>query len=288
MMLPGSSTLPAVDGRKMQEALRGRQARRRAAGREHPPARHHDPRGVPERHRGGPGDGRLDQRRAALPGHRPRRQGRAHHRRLRRREPQDAGHRRHDAGRPVLRCRTSARWAACRSSSSGWPRPACSTRTSRTWPAAPWRITSTSSRSPGPGRVREISNPRYAEGGLAILRGNLAPEGAVVKVAGVKSRRITGPARSSTGKRTACSAVMAGEIQSGDVDRDPLRGSEGRPRHARDAGRHQRAGRPGPLRGRGAHHGRPLQRRQPRLLHRPRRPGGVGGRPDRRRSGTAT
>jgi len=62
-----------------------------------------------------------------------------------------------------------------------------------------------------------MDNPRYKEGGLAILRGNLAPEGAVVKVAGVKSTHFEGPARIFDREEDAFRAVLAGKIQSGDV-----------------------------------------------------------------------
>ena len=71
--------------------------------------------------------------------------------------------------------------------------------------------------TPGQDVIREMSNPRYAEGGLAILRGNLAPEGAVVKVAGVKNSRLTGPARVFDREETAFQAILRGEIHSGDV-----------------------------------------------------------------------
>ena len=71
--------------------------------------------------------------------------------------------------------------------------------------------------SEGQDVVRDISNPRYAQGGLAILYGNLAPEGAVVKVAGVKSSTFTGPCKVYDQEEQAMQAVMAGEIQSGDV-----------------------------------------------------------------------
>jgi dihydroxy-acid dehydratase len=71
--------------------------------------------------------------------------------------------------------------------------------------------------SEGQDVVREISNPRYAEGGLAILYGNLAPDGAVVKVAGVKSSTFTGPCKVFDQEEQAMQAVMAGEIKSGDV-----------------------------------------------------------------------
>ena len=43
--------------------------------------------------------------------------------------------------------------------------------------------------------IRPITNPMYAEGHLAILRGNLAPEGCVAKITGLKNPVITGPAR---------------------------------------------------------------------------------------------
>jgi len=65
--------------------------------------------------------------------------------------------------------------------------------------------------------VREISNPRYEQGGLAILYGNLAPGGAVVKVAGVKSNTFTGPCKVFDQEEQGMRAVMAGEIQAGDV-----------------------------------------------------------------------
>jgi dihydroxy-acid dehydratase len=71
--------------------------------------------------------------------------------------------------------------------------------------------------SEGQDVVRDISNPRYAEGGLAILYGNLAPDGAVVKVAGVKSQQFTGPARLYDQEEAAFQAIMRGEINSGDV-----------------------------------------------------------------------
>jgi dihydroxy-acid dehydratase len=71
--------------------------------------------------------------------------------------------------------------------------------------------------SEGQDVIREISNPRYTEGGLAILRGNLAPDGAVVKVAGVKSKQFTGPARVFDTEELAFQSIMRGEINAGDV-----------------------------------------------------------------------
>jgi dihydroxy-acid dehydratase len=71
--------------------------------------------------------------------------------------------------------------------------------------------------TPGQDVIRDVSDPRYAEGGLAILRGNLSPDGAVVKIAGVKGTRFTGPARVFDREETAFQAVLSGAINSGDV-----------------------------------------------------------------------
>ena len=61
------------------------------------------------------------------------------------------------------------------------------------------------------------AEPLSATGGLAILRGNLAPEGAVVKLAGHHRRHHTGPARVFEGEQAAMDAVTHGHIQPGDV-----------------------------------------------------------------------
>lgn len=57
----------------------------------------------------------------------------------------------------------------------------------------------------------------YAQGHLAILRGNLAAEGAVAKVTGIKHRSITGPARVFDCEEDALAAILAGRIKPGDV-----------------------------------------------------------------------
>jgi dihydroxy-acid dehydratase len=61
------------------------------------------------------------------------------------------------------------------------------------------------------------SAPRSPTGGLVILKGNLAPEGAVIKVAGTKHLSHKGPARVCDGERAAFNAVNAGEVQDGEV-----------------------------------------------------------------------
>ncbi len=65
--------------------------------------------------------------------------------------------------------------------------------------------------------VRPLDNPIKATGGLAILRGNLAPEGCVVKLAGHERRHHQGPARVFEGEEAAMAAVTAGTIKAGDV-----------------------------------------------------------------------
>jgi dihydroxy-acid dehydratase len=65
--------------------------------------------------------------------------------------------------------------------------------------------------------VRSLDDPIKPTGGLAILRGNLAPEGCVVKLAGHERRRHTGPARVFESEEDAMAAVTAGRIEPGDV-----------------------------------------------------------------------
>jgi dihydroxy-acid dehydratase len=65
--------------------------------------------------------------------------------------------------------------------------------------------------------VRALDEPLKATGGLAILRGNLAPEGCVVKLAGHERRKHTGPARVFEGEEAAMDAAMHGGIAEGDV-----------------------------------------------------------------------
>jgi dihydroxy-acid dehydratase len=65
--------------------------------------------------------------------------------------------------------------------------------------------------------VRPLDNPLKQSGGLAILRGNLAPEGCVVKLAGHERRHHSGPARVFEGEEAAMEAATHGGIQPGDV-----------------------------------------------------------------------
>ena len=65
--------------------------------------------------------------------------------------------------------------------------------------------------------IRPWGRPLYPQGHLAILRGNLAPDGGVAKITGIKHRRITGPARVFDCEEDCLAAILAGRIQPGDV-----------------------------------------------------------------------
>ena len=65
--------------------------------------------------------------------------------------------------------------------------------------------------------IRPIGAPMYEHGHLAILRGNLSPEGCVAKITGLKNPVMTGPARVFEDEQSAMAAIMASKIVAGDV-----------------------------------------------------------------------
>ncbi|MBQ5964807.1 dihydroxy-acid dehydratase [Massilia sp. ZL223] len=65
--------------------------------------------------------------------------------------------------------------------------------------------------------IRPLSRALYDEGHLAILKGNLAPDGAVAKITGLKNPAITGPARVFDDEQSAMDVILANGIQPGDV-----------------------------------------------------------------------
>jgi dihydroxy-acid dehydratase len=71
--------------------------------------------------------------------------------------------------------------------------------------------------APGQEVVRPLSNPLSSAGGLVILKGNLAPEGCVLKIAGKEKLAHRGPARVFDREEDAFAAVQRGEIKAGDV-----------------------------------------------------------------------
>ncbi|MEM7737447.1 MAG: dihydroxy-acid dehydratase [Deinococcota bacterium] len=65
--------------------------------------------------------------------------------------------------------------------------------------------------------VLPINNPKYPHGHLAILKGNLAEEGAVAKISGLKSTKMTGPAKVFDSEEEAMDAIIEDRVQAGDV-----------------------------------------------------------------------
>ncbi len=65
--------------------------------------------------------------------------------------------------------------------------------------------------------IRPIARPIYKEGHLAILRGNLASDGAVAKISGLKIDHITGPARVFNDEQSAIEAILGDKIKPGDI-----------------------------------------------------------------------
>lgn len=77
--------------------------------------------------------------------------------------------------------------------------------------------------------IRPWHNPIYAQGHLAILKGNLAPEGAVAKITGVKQTQMTGPARVFNSEEDCLEAILTGKINAGDIIVISYEGPKGGP-----------------------------------------------------------
>jgi len=65
--------------------------------------------------------------------------------------------------------------------------------------------------------VHPLTDPIHVQGGIAVLRGSLAPQGSVVKVAGIDQLRFEGTARVFDGEQLAMEAILGGHIQPGDI-----------------------------------------------------------------------
>ena len=134
--------------------------------------------------------------------------------------------------------------------------------------------------------VYPVSNPINAEGGLNVLTGSLAPMGSVVKVAGLTqgAALVRGTGARVRRRGRGDGGRDGRRDRAGHGDRDPVRRSEGRSRHARDAGDHGRSQGSRPRRRLRADHRRPVLGRHVGVLHRPRRAGGCRRRADRVRA----
>jgi dihydroxy-acid dehydratase len=122
--------------------------------------------------------------------------------------------------------------------------------------------------------VRPTATPISPTGGVVGLRGNLAPQGAIVKVAGMKNLKFAGSARCFDCEEDAFAAVERRDYREGEVIVIRYEGPRGGPGMRRHLW-------PGHGRQGGAHHRWPLLGRDARLLHRPCRSRGGSGRADR-------
>ena len=287
MSLPGQ----LVGARRRPPARRLRLRRRAGrvvapARRGHPAPPDHDQGGLRERHRRRHGPRRLDQRRAPPAGHRQRGAGRPGARRL------QPGRRRGCPTSPTPSPTAATTWptstasaasrSSCASSSTaGLLHGDCLTVTGRTDGREPGRARPARPRRRGrPPALRPHPRRRRAS---PSSRGSLAPEGAggeggrprqhAVRRHGPGVRRRAGGAGGHPGRRHPA----------GHGGRHPLRGPEGRPRHARDAGRHRGDEGGRARRGLRPRDRRPLLGGHPRVLHRPRRPRSGRRRPHRPR-----
>ena len=131
--------------------------------------------------------------------------------------------------------------------------------------------------------IRPVSDPFSKEGGIAVLKGNVAPDGCVVKRSAVAPEMLvhTGPGPRLRLRGGCARGHLRRPHQSRRRRRDPLRRSKGRSRHARDAQPDLRHHGLGPRRMRRAHHRRPFLGRNSRRRHWPRLARGRRGRSDR-------
>ena len=245
----GLNGIPAVDERKDGAGVRAGEIVMDVLRRNQRPTRRADARGVRERDRRRRGDGRLDERGAAPAGARSRGERAADDRRLRCGEQPHADDRRPEvrAGGIVAADLDKAggmQLVAQRLVAAGKIDGSQRTPSGKSLAEE----TATAHETPGQDVVATVEKPLKKTGGLVILKGNLAPEGCVIKVAGHERMHHRGPARVFDREEEAMDAVTAQPHQARRCRRHPLRRSEGRPGHARDArrdgsDRRRRAGR---------------------------------------------
>ena len=243
---------------------------------------------VRERRRVGRRDRWLHERRAAPRRDRPRFRDRLHDRRLRAHLGPHPDHRRHEAVGPMARERhVQRRRRRARGARAQEGRPAARGRANgrRTDVRRDRR---TAVETEGQTVVVPIETPLKARGGVAVLYGNLAPEGCAVKLAGHDRTLHRGPARVFDSEEETFAAVKAGKIVAGDVVVIRYEGPHGGPGmremlHVTGGDRRR-----GPLRLGRARHRRALLGSDARVHDRPRRTGGVDAAVRSRRCARAT
>ena len=219
MSLPYDASLPAVSAAKERESFLAGRALVRLIEKNIRPQRHYHPQIAGKRLYDGAGLGRIDQRRAAPGGHRPRNGRRMDAGRLRPPRgqgsalggPQTGRPLRHERPAPGRRHGGGVRGLL----DAGLVHGDCLTVTGATLAENLKDVESIFKRRQEV--VRPLNRPLHGTGHLVILHGNLAPDGAVAKVAGLKTTRITGPARVFDGEEACFAAIQKREIKAGDV-----------------------------------------------------------------------
>ena len=133
------------------------------------------------------------------------------------------------------------------------------------------------------GCIRDLPHAYTRDGGLAVLYGNLAPEGAIVKTAGVPEElwRFSGPAKVFESQEAAVEGILGGQVEAGDVVLIRYEGPSGGPGMQEMLYPTSFLKGKGPRPGLRPGHRRAVLRRHLRAVHLPRRAGGRGGRGDR-------
>ena len=136
--------------------------------------------------------------------------------------------------------------------------------------------------------LRALDNPIHPTGGITILRGSLAPDGAVVKIGRLRLRRVRRHRKGFRRRAGRAGRPRGRHHHQGRRRRDPLRRPQGRPRDARNARHHRRDQRRRPGQGRSAAYRRPVLRRNHRPVCGTHRARGGRRRTDRASCATAT
>ncbi len=191
--------------------------------------------------------GGSHQRCPASARHRPRIRHPARHRLVRHHRGPDADRRRHAAGRSIRRLRhLRRRRRRPRHARAAQEGPAPRRRRRRSTAERSRRSRRPPSRRRGQEVVVPIERPLKPTGGLAILRGSLAPDGCVVKLAGHERRQHRGPARVFDSETACYEAVRSRQIKPGDVVVIRYEGPVGGPGMQEMLSRDRRARRRGP------------------------------------------
>ena len=211
----GSGSVPATDAAKPAVARRTGELAVRLAAAGLRPRDIITRRAIRERHRRRRRHRRIDQRRAPPAGDRPEAGVELSLARLRPHQREDAAHRRSQAVGPLRRHRAACRGRHVRSSIKRLVEVGCDRRQrSDRHRVARWpRRRPQSSETPGQEVVRPIDRPLKPTGGLVILFGNLAPEGAVLKLSGTERALHRGPARVFDSEEQAFEAVQRQAIK---------------------------------------------------------------------------